>query len=60
MIELLPCPFCGHAPEQDKTMITEGHYIYRIACENNECLVNPVTDGNTSFDGAAASWNPRA
>jgi hypothetical protein len=56
MPELLPCPFCGTAPELQPGM----RHGFFVSCENPHCPVSPETtfDAETP-EQAAERWNTR-
>lgn len=53
---LLACPFCGSIPEITNPFPPPGYT--RISCFNEQCTVNPDTNGMT-FDEASKKWNTR-
>jgi endogenous inhibitor of DNA gyrase (YacG/DUF329 family) len=59
--ELLPCPFCGAAPDfgedtEGRSSSTLGHPHYYVECG---CPAGPVVFGQTQVK-ANAAWNRRA
>jgi hypothetical protein len=53
-VELLPCPFCGHAPEINASKIDQ------VSCENPQCFADVVSVyGYASVKEAIAAWNTR-
>ena len=63
--KLKPCPFCG---EEVKTFkgITAQYSDYRateseyqVACENEGCLVQPMTSWHLGRTRAIKAWNTR-
>jgi hypothetical protein len=54
---LLPCPFCGHAPELFESIIGDGCYI--VTCGNGRCLTKPSLD-RAGKENAVSAWNTRA
>lgn len=56
--ELLPCPFCGRAPEMEDWSDHHGEY-WHLYCKTEGCAVSPYTEGDNKaklLDG----WNRRA
>jgi len=56
-MELLPCPFCGEAPET--SIVFEKA---NISCRNKKCLIMPSTwlkSSNTNTKKVIKAWNTR-
>lgn len=54
-VDLLPCPFCGHAPFA-RQIINDGRWA--IDCQTANC-VRPGTDLTRDKRKAIAAWNTR-
>lgn len=55
-IGLLPCPFCGGAAIGPADT---SYGYWRVCCpDENECPVQPITDGKTQIE-ALENWNTR-
>jgi hypothetical protein len=52
--QLLPCPFCGEAPE----IVTSGTGIVTVYCTSPICYISPNVSGY-HIDEAAILWNRR-
>ncbi len=48
------CPFCGSKPVIDKI-----GYIYNVRCDNDNCLVKPITIGVEKEKEAINNWDKR-
>lgn len=52
---LLPCPWCGTAPELSQDM----HGGWYVACVFSGCAVLPITRCFAQAHGAVLAWNAR-
>ena len=60
MEHLKPCPFCGAEPAiGERVGIGNRKYFY-IACENDNCRINPGTDLHIKKSVVIKEWNRRA
>ena len=61
-MELKPCPFCADTPFLNKHgPKIDGHYLWQIGCENEQCPIHDVWGaGYSSKEEAIKAWNTRA
>jgi hypothetical protein len=53
-----PCPFCGGQPQMESVTF-KGKLMFCLACNNIECLINPVTPFCLNRGAAKRMWNGR-
>lgn len=53
LLLLLPCPFCGRAPELRRD---RDGFSY-VVCANDGCYIK--TDGHLNYESAVNQWNTR-
>lgn len=59
-VTLKPCPFCGKQPGVDSFYsAVMGLMRFSIACDNDDCLVQPSTNVFSTLDEAEDAWNTR-
>ena len=58
-VKLKPCPFCGATPQREKVM-RFGQMYWSIACENEKCRIQPMTDMHKTLSVITREWNRRA
>lgn len=59
--KLMPCPFCGFAPEEvvHSPFFSKDIY-YTISCINGQCSIHPTTGNFFSEGNCLDAWNTRS
>lgn len=53
-----PCPFCGEYPQMEG-YTSDGTMMYQVACENERCMIQPMTPWRKNMAQATRDWNRR-